>query len=153
MSDISRSTISIRLFGQKLNPEKITQLLGCEPSSSARTGEKIIKRNGQERIVKKGFWLLDYGESDDVLVEEKIELLLGKLTDNLEAWQEVTKNLSLADVFCGLFIDNWNEGFTLSPSTMRKISERNLEINLDIYSPTDTWHSESKEGEIPEESR
>ena len=153
MADISRSAVSIRLFGSELNPEKITQLLGCEPSSAAKTGEKIIKRNGQERIVKKGFWLFDYGESDDVLVEKKIELLFGKLTDNLESWQEATKNLDLADVFCGLFIDNWNEGFTLSPATLRKISERNLEIDFDVYSPTDTWYAESKEGEIPEESR
>jgi hypothetical protein len=51
-----------------------------------------------------------------------------------------------------LFIDNWNEGFALSPTTLRKISERNLEIDFDIYSPTDTWSAEDKEGEIPEES-
>ena len=153
MADISRSTVSIRLFGSELNPEKITQLLGCEPSSAAKTGEKIIKRNGREIIAKKGVWLLSYGESDEVLVEEKIELLFGKLTDNLESWQEVTKDLDSADVFCGLFIDNWNEGFTLSPATMRKISERNLEINFDIYSSTETWHEESKESETPEESR
>lgn len=153
MADISRSTVSIRLFGSELNPEKITQLLGCEPSSSARTGEKIIKRNGQERIVKMGFWLLDYGDSDHVLIEKKIEILLGKLTDNLGSWQVVTKDLDLADVCCGLFIDNWNEGFMLSPITLRKISERNLEIGFDVYSPTDTWYAESEEGETPEEPR
>jgi hypothetical protein len=43
----------------------------------------------------------------------------------------------LADVFCGLFLDNWSEGFALSPTTLRKISERNLEISFDVYSPTD----------------
>jgi hypothetical protein len=55
MVDISLSTVSVRLFGAELNPEEITQLLGCEPSSAAKTGEKIINENGQERIVKKGF--------------------------------------------------------------------------------------------------
>jgi uncharacterized protein DUF4279 len=93
MADISRSTVSIRLFGSELHPEEITQLLGCEPSSAAKTGEKIIKRNGQERIVKKGFWLLDYGESDDVLVENKIEFLFGKLTDNLAHGKKSRKTL------------------------------------------------------------
>jgi len=151
MADISRSTVSIRLFGSELNPEKITQLLGCEPTSAAKTGEKIIKRNGQERIVKKGFWLLGYGESDDVFVENKIEILFGKLTGNLEAWKEATKNLDLADVFCGLFVDNPNEGFALSPTTLRKISERNLEIDFDIYALTDTWYAESKKSEMQEE--
>jgi hypothetical protein len=153
MADISRSRVSIRLCGSELNPEKITQLLGCEPTSAAKTGEKIIKRNGQERVVKTGFWHFSYGESDDVIIEEKIELLFGKLTNNLESWQEATKNLDLADIFCGLFIDNWNEGFTLSQSTLRKISERNLKIGFDIYSPTDTWYAEGEENETTEDSR
>jgi len=153
MTDISRSTISIRLFGSELNPEKITQLLGCEPTSAAKTGEKIIKSNGKERIVKKGFWHLTYGESDEVILEEKIELLFGKLTDNLESWIEVTKNLETADIFCGLFIDNWNEGFTLSQSILRKVSERNLEIGFDFYSPTDTWDEKSEEDELLQESK
>ena len=153
MADISRSTISIRLFGSELNPEKITRLLGCEPSSAAKTGEKIIKRNGKERIVKKGFWRLTYGESDEVILEEKIELLFGKLTTNLDSWSEVTRNLDTADIFCGLFIDNWNEGFTLSQSILKKISDRNLEIGFDIYSPTDTWDEKSEEDELSQESK
>ena len=153
MADISRSTISIRLFGSELNPERITQLLGCEPSSAAKTGEKIIERNGQERIVKKGFWHLTYGESDEVILEEKIELLFGKLTTNLDSWREVTRNLDTADIFCGLFIDNWSEGFTLSQSILKKISDRNLEIGFDIYSPTDTWDEKSEEDELSQESK
>ena len=82
MSDISRSTVSIRLFGTELEPEHVTQLLGCTPSSSAKTGEKLTNSNGKERIVKKGFWHLDYGESDEIALEEKIEILLSKLTEN-----------------------------------------------------------------------
>ena len=152
MSNISRSAVSIRLFGSELNPEHITQLLGCQPSSAAKTDEKIIKSNGKERVVKKGFWLLEYGESDEIIIEEKIEILFGKLTDDLASWQEITKNLDLADIFCGLFVDNWNEGFTLSQPTLRKISERNLEISFDIYSPTDTWYGENEENEKLEES-
>ena len=153
MADISRSTVSIRLFGSELNPDKITQLLGCEPSSAAKTGEKIIERNGQERIVKKGFWHLTYGESDEVILEEKIELLFGKLTTNLDSWREVTRNLDTADIFCGLFIDNWSEGFTLSQSILKKISDRNLEIGFDIYSPTDTWDEKSEEVELSQASK
>jgi len=153
MANISRSTISIGLFGSELNPEKITQLLGCEPTSAAKTGEKIIKPNGKERIVKKGFWHLTYGESDEVILEEKFELLFARLTDNLESWREVTRNLDKAYIFCGLFIDNWNEGFSLSQSILKKISDRNLEVGFDIYSPTDTWHEKSEEDEISQEPK
>jgi len=147
MTSISRSTVSIRLFGAELNPEHITRLLGCPPSSAAKTGEKIIKSNGNERIIKKGFWLLNYGESDAIIVEEKIEILFGKLTNNLESWREITKDLDVADIFCGLFVGNWNEGFMLSQSILKKISDRNLEIGFDICSPTDTWYEESETSE------
>ncbi len=144
MSDISRSTVSIRLFGAKLDPEYLTQRLGCLPSSAAKKGDKLTKRDGKTRIVKNGFWRLEYGANDTVILEEKIELLLGKLTDNLDAWQEITKDLEVADIFCGLFIDKWNEGFVLSPSIMRKISDRGLKIGFDIYAPTDTWDREKE---------
>jgi hypothetical protein len=152
MSDISGSAVTIRLFGTELNPEYVTQLLGCTPSSAAKTGEKIIKPSGKERIVKRGFWLLESGESDEIGIEEKIELLLVKTTDNPESWQEVVRNLDVADISCGLFIDNWHEGFTLSPSILRKVADRRLEISFHIYSPTDTWYDEDEESKPSEES-
>ena len=152
MSAISSSTVTIRLFGAKLDPDHVTQLLGCVPSAAAKKGEKIIKPDGRERIVKRGSWRLEYGEKNEVGLEEKIQILLAKLTDNLESWQEVTRNLEIADIYCGLFIDNWNEGLELSPSIMRKIADRNLTIGFDIYSPTDTWYRNDEECETSEES-
>jgi hypothetical protein len=152
MSEISSSTVTIRLFGAELDPNHVTQLLSGTPSAAAKKGEKIIKPDGRERIVKRGFWRLEYGERDEIGLEEKIEILLAKLTNNLESWQDVTRNIEIADIYCGLFIDHWNEGFTLSPSIMRKISDRNLTIGFDIYSPTDTWYRNNEESEMSEES-
>jgi len=135
--------ISIQLWGAALDPDDVTQKLGCLPSSAAKTGQKITKANGKKRVVKQGFWHLKYGESDAVVLEEKIELLLGKLDDDLEAWQAVMKNVDQARLFCGLFLDKWNEGFSLTASTLKKLSERGLEIDFDIYSPTSSWDSET----------
>ena len=139
MPNISRSTVSLRLFDKKLDPENLTQLLGCTPSYSASAGETLILPNGKTRLVKIGYWRLEYGDSDAIDLEEKIELLLAKLTDNLDAWQKATKTIKTADLFCGLFLDTWNEGFQLSPNLLRKIAERNLTISFDLYSPTDSW--------------
>ncbi len=152
MSEISSSTVTIRLLGAELDPDHVTQLLRGTPSAAAKTGDKIIKPDGRERIVKRGFWRLEYGKRDAMGLEEKIEILLAKLTDNLESWQDVTRNLESADIYCGLFIDNWNEGFTLSSSMIKKISDRNLTIGFDIYSPTDTWFRNDKESERSDES-
>ena len=152
MSEISSSTVTIRLFGAALDPDRVTQLLKGTPTAAAKNGDKIIKPDGMERIVKRGFWRLEYGERDEIGLEEKIEIVLAKLTDNLESWQDVTRNLEIADIYCGLFIDKWNEGLTLSPYVMRKISDRNLTIGFDIYSPTDTWYRNNEESEMSEDS-
>ena len=94
---------------------------------------------------------MSYGESDNVILEEKIEQLFGKLTDNLDIWREITQSVEGADIFCGLFIDEWNEGFTLSTPITKKISDRNLEIGFDIDSPTDSWDLIKKRNEAPDE--
>jgi hypothetical protein len=152
MSDISRTTVSIRLFDKELDPEYVTQKLGCKPTAAAKTGEKLVLPSGKERIIKRGYWRLEYGDNEERILEEKIKLLFASMTDDLEAWHEVTRTAQVADIFCGLFIDTWNEGFTLSQSTLRMISERNLKIGFDIYSPTDTWYGENEESEASETS-
>ncbi len=138
MGSIDRSTISLRIFGANLDPEELTQLLGCAPSAAARTGDTVPKPLGGSHVVRQGFWRLEYGESDDTELEGKVEDLLAKLTSDVNAWQQVTRKYK-AELFCGLFLNSWNEGFGLSPQVMKKLGDRNLEISFDIYAPTDTW--------------
>jgi hypothetical protein len=151
MTEISRSTISIRFYGKNLDPVFISAQLKGQPDAAAKTGEMIIQPNRRDRLARKGCWRLEYGESDEMILEDKIELLLGKLTDDLAAWQAVKETVEVADIFCGLFLDNWNEGFSLSASTMEKISGRGLEINFDVYSPTDTWYAEDQASEFEDD--
>ena len=148
MPNISRSTVSLRLFDKKLDPEHLTQLLGCIPSHAAKAGETLTLRNGKTRLVKTGYWRLEYGDSDEVDLEEKIELLLGKLTDDLDAWREITRDIDTADLFCGLFLDNWNEGFELTSATLKKISDRHLKLSFDIYSPVSEQNQNNTDKEI-----
>lgn len=70
MSEISRSTISIRIFGKSLNPDWLTAQLGCCPTEAGKTGDMIINKQGINRRVKEGFWRLEYGDSDAVDLEE-----------------------------------------------------------------------------------
>ncbi len=137
MSAISRSAVSIRIFGKFLDPDQITALLGCSPSTSGKTDEIIFSESGIPRKIRKGFWFIENGESDAVDLEEKINLLLDKLTGNLEVWQQITREYK-ADIFCGLFMNNINEGFTFTPTLMRKLADRNVKIGFDIYTSVNT---------------
>jgi hypothetical protein len=138
MSAIARSTVTLRFYGKALNPENLTVLLGCAPTESGKTGEVIFNKSGNSRKIKKGFWLLQYDESDALDLEEKINLLLGKLTEDLDVWQHITKEYE-ADLFCGLFMDRINEGLIFSSVLMKKLGDRNLRIGFDIFAPVNTW--------------
>jgi len=38
------------------------------------------------------------------------------------------------DIFCGVFLDDWNRGFDLPPQVLKMLSDRGITIGFDIYS-------------------
>jgi len=59
---VDRWKVALRVYGEELDPDRISALLGCEPSSTARKGTLFPK---------KGRWILeinskDCDESDEV---------------------------------------------------------------------------------------
>ena len=134
MSDISKTKVSLRIFGQDLIPEEITALLGCLPTQSAKVGDVDPRQMPSSRIVKEGFWRLEFDKENILPLEKKVDLLLNELTNDLKSWETITLKFK-AEIFCGLFLNNFNEGFMLSPKLTKKLSDRNLEIGFDIYLP------------------
>ncbi len=133
MGDISRTKVGIRIFGDDLIPDEVTDLLQCQPTE-VRTKGDIRGSKGNPRIVTTGSWRLHVDENDTSILEEKVEKLLKQLTDNLSIWEQITDRFK-TDIFCGLFLEDFNEGFSLSPEIMKKLTDRNLEIGFDIYLP------------------
>jgi len=136
MADIGKTRASLRIFGTDLLPEEITTLLGCSPSKSAKAGDIDPRHKRETRIVKEGFWLLASDEGDDSCLEKKVETLLDKLTSDLDVWKQLTSKYKV-DIFCGLFLNELNEGFDISPALLKKLGDRNLKIDFDIYSGYD----------------
>ncbi len=99
--------------------------------------------------MKRGVWDLRYGVSDSTEVEYKIDRLLALLTPDMSVWRRLTAKYT-ARVACGLFLDEVNEGFSLSPSASKALGDRNLPIDFDIYASTDSgdepsWPTRSEE--------
>jgi len=117
-------------------PKEISDFLGCQPKLSAKAGDIDPRHKDKTRIVKEGFWLLSSEDNDESILEMKIQMLLSKLTDDLVVWKQITSNFRV-DMFCGLFLNDFNEGFSINPELSRKLSERNITIGFDIYSGCD----------------
>jgi hypothetical protein len=129
MSELDHSVVSLRFSEINLDPKIIGELLGFIQSE---TTVSTIKRLTDGRVV----WSIRYTGEEMIPLEKKIEALLTNFTTDIRTWNHIT-DITKADIFCGLFLDGWNQGFTLTPRTMKILSGRNLEIGFDIFSPTD----------------
>jgi hypothetical protein len=132
MAKIHQTTMSLRFFGDDLDPEEITACLKHSPSFSARKGETWITKGGRDRVARTGSWRLTApdrtpGDLDDQIVE-----LFASLSDDVATWADLAGRFS-GNLFCGLFMHEGNEGLTLSAETMKELAFRGLVLHLDIY--------------------
>ncbi|MEP7294456.1 MAG: DUF4279 domain-containing protein [Chloroflexota bacterium] len=123
----SRVSVGLRIFGDDLQPDEISLLLGCPPTKAYRKGDMQWR---SQIIANTGKWLLDVENADKL--EPVVWTLLEKLTPDPAVWSDLGSRYSV-DLFCGVFFDDFNGGFGLSPKLMQALSERGLEIGFDIY--------------------
>jgi hypothetical protein len=124
-------SLSLRFFGLDLNPELVTRLLRCSPTKAYRRGDELPGRT--HRLAERGSWLLKNDQSG-LELPEKIADLLNRLPDDPEVWTQLHEMSTDADLFCGLFLDDWNRGLELNPELLGRIAARHLKLSLDIYS-------------------
>lgn len=129
---VDRVRVSLRVFGDDLDPVEVTTLLGCQPTEARRRGE-VIPDPRYHRTARTGCWLLDGADEPSTELEAQVGNLLGRLTDDVVSWRDLSRRFRV-DVFCGVFLDSFNRGFALSPKLMRRLADQGIEIGFDIYS-------------------
>ena len=135
MAHLQRSVASLRVGGDALRPERITKLLGHEPTRGQIKGEEIIGPvTGNKRIIKTGMWVLEAADCEPENLDAQISDLLGKLTADLSIWAQIKSEFKL-DLFCGLFMGVNNEGLSISAASLEALGQRGIELALDIYGP------------------
>lgn len=133
MTALSRTAASLRIFGQDLDPDEVTNLLGKKPDNAERRGQVIRNpKSGTERTARRGRWSIKVERRSPGDLDAQIAALLDGTTDDLSKWQKVTSAFD-ADIFCGLFLEEENEGLVLAPTTLKKLGDRGLRLSLDIY--------------------
>jgi len=133
---VDRWKVALCVHGEELDPDRISALLGCEPTSAARRGDPFPR---------KGRWILRVesekcGESDDV--EDGIRMLLARLPSDGDLWVSLTGTYSVR-VSCGLFLAASNRGFAISADVSKLLSDRNLEIAFNVYFDRDLADGEA----------
>ena len=62
--EIDETSISLRFFGDKLEPNETTEKLKCQPTDAHKKGE-IVPNKFKPRIVRTGSWLLSNDKSSE----------------------------------------------------------------------------------------
>jgi len=128
--NIGRTTASLRLSGEDLEPEAVSTQLGCAPTASYRKGDPADSRG--KRLRNFGSWRLESSLDGRHCLDDHIEDLLARVTGNLSTWKELGR--FKPDVFVGYFLSGFNQGDGISARTLRMLAERGIRLELDIYS-------------------
>jgi hypothetical protein len=137
MAQLKKSAVTLRIIGDDLVPEEITKLLGIAPTHARKKGEKWAgPKTGRVIIAKFGTWQLRAADHEPENVDAQIQEILSQTTGDLAVWRSITEKQRV-DLFCSLFMAETNEGLAISPRSLTALTERGIELSLDIYAPTD----------------
>ena len=131
MSELSKTSASLRIWGHDLDPEEVTKLLGKKPDRAKRRGE-TTGLAGREYIAREGAWMVKADGREPGDLDRQVRELLAGTTDDLATWRRLAGSYRV-DLFCGLFMREGNEGIEISPETLQKLGERGIALGLDIY--------------------
>ena len=132
MGELHKTAASLRFFGDDLDPEEITRRLGGTPTVGVRKGGIWLTSRGAEKTAQRGQWRVTVEQRSPGDLDAQVAELLTPLTADLAVWNDLTHRFK-ADVFCGLFLNEFNEGLCLSPETLKALGLRGLSLDLDIY--------------------
>lgn len=125
------TSVSLRFFGDDLDPDQVSEKLGVSPTSARRKGD-VMRHDDLEHVAPTGSWLLSSERQSHNRLEAQIVSLFERLTSDLSVWRELTSKYK-ADLFCGLWSEAWNRGLELSADVTRAMADRGLALGFDVY--------------------
>lgn len=134
MPQLHHAAASIRFFGDDLDPDRLSELLDCDPTRAWRKGDVRVWATGQT-VRKTGAWLLEATDRAPGDFDAQIAEILADLPSDLALWANLTARFE-ADIYCGWFLQASSEFLLISPDTMRTIGERGLKLELCLYGPS-----------------
>ena len=133
--ELEQTGVTIFVYSEKLNRNRVTELLQVEPTDAWNAGERhSYGYHGKTRIDDFGKWYLSI-EIDDEPINQKIERLFAVCTQNLDSWRLLSEEYETWLTVVG-YMSGFNQVVRLSRKSLKLIAERNLDFHFDIYGDT-----------------
>lgn len=135
MTRLRQTTATLRITGDALAPNEITHRLSCTPTNAHAKGDELIsQKTGHRRIARFGMWSLEAPSCEPGNLDAQIAWIFAATTGDLDVWLTIT-GLYKVDMFCGLFMGQWNDGESISTASLFSLGSRRIELDFDIYGP------------------
>lgn len=134
MAKAAKRSVSLRMTGDGLDPVEVTRLLGRKPDLAAKLGETFYSPKGRPSTARTGFWHLHAADSSPCDFDAQIMALFAGLTQDLAVWADLASRFRL-ELFCGMIMQELNEGTGLEAATILAMAQRGLSFGLDVYGP------------------
>ena len=139
------TSVTLSAYSERLDRHRVTALLGVNPSEAWDPGERHpLGKKGKTRICDWGKWVLSI-EYDTRPVEDKIRELLGQCTQDISRWQQLASDYDIWLTVSG-HLNSWNRELNLSSKLLRMLTDRNLDLKVDVYFYGD---DEEEESDLP----
>jgi hypothetical protein len=122
------SSATLALYGDELDPDAVTTLLGCAPTRAHRKGDR---RREKSVPATTGAWLLRVESRAPDGPGELIERLLSRFPPDPAFWIAVTAQYTL-QIRIGVHTKG-NFGFHVSPPVLAAIATTGAELAFDVY--------------------
>ena len=128
--DIDRLEIELRVTGDDLDPERITRMLGANPTLAARKGEEM-DLHGVPVVQRTGIWSYSLPASPEWELSDAIDTLLEQLPADPALWESIAGWADVA-VVCGLYVHDIDRSADIEPDTLARLAERRLALRIEI---------------------
>jgi hypothetical protein len=143
--NMPRLRISLRIFGDDLDPSFITQQLGIAPTESGRKGEpNESSRRGAMSLWETGAWVYRLSVRSDTELGDALDELLAAMPQDATLWEELTSTYAV-DVLCGVFLESSAQSTTISADVLARLGRLGLPLAFELHAPSEAVRDSDEE--------
>jgi hypothetical protein len=131
--DVPRFRVSLRIRGDAIERDFLTQLLGVGPTSSAERGDQVEFR-GETVEHETGAWVHHLEVPPDTEMGSAIESLLAVFPDDTTLWEELTSAYTV-DVHCVVLLERERQSTAVDSDVLAALGRRGLTLDLELRAP------------------